>query len=294
MKWPARASGAIRRLFEPLQDIDVYVEDAGDEAFYSNLLRRLGSDKVRIERVFALHGRTSVIQACALHKLETRRALFIIDGDLEFVKGEDSPIDSPLLFRLDAYCIENLILCDKAIAKILMEDVGFQYDEAVNELDLHTWREFVRPTLTRLFSVFAASSKFNPSVATVSNGIGAIIESHRGNAEISISKMTGLCEKILLQAYQNADAGSVESFINYIQARIDSLPEPLDAVSGKDYLLPLMHFRLQAKGCDLKRGSLRRRLGLNCELEPFANLLEKLKFVAKLPRNGVMASAGSA
>ena len=34
IRWPARALDAIQKLFEPLQDVDIFVEDAEDEVFY--------------------------------------------------------------------------------------------------------------------------------------------------------------------------------------------------------------------------------------------------------------------
>jgi len=50
IKWPERAKVSLRRLFEPLQDIDVYVEDENDEAFYKALLNKVAGDKFKIAR----------------------------------------------------------------------------------------------------------------------------------------------------------------------------------------------------------------------------------------------------
>lgn len=90
IKWPERAIGAIRNLFEPLQDIDVYVEDTNDEAFYRALLNA-ATNEITVKRVFALNGRKNVIDAATAYDQKTRPALFIIDGDLPWVKGEPSP-----------------------------------------------------------------------------------------------------------------------------------------------------------------------------------------------------------
>ena len=109
LKWPERAKAAIRKLFEPLQDLDVYVEDANDEGFYRCLLNHATDGKVRVARVFALGGRNAVLSAAAAHDQRTRRAVFIVDGDLPWVKGESIPeVDG--LHRHEAYCIENLLI----------------------------------------------------------------------------------------------------------------------------------------------------------------------------------------
>ncbi len=61
LKWPDRAIGALRRLFEPLQDVDVYVEDMYDEVFYRHLLNRVVAGRVRIARIFSLGGRDAIL-----------------------------------------------------------------------------------------------------------------------------------------------------------------------------------------------------------------------------------------
>ena len=109
-RWPKRARAAIRKLFEPLQPIDVYVEDTNDEVFYRALLNRVLDGRVHIARVFGLGGRQAVVEAAANHDHFERRALFIVDGDLEWVRGLPAP-KIPYLHRHEAYCIENLLFC---------------------------------------------------------------------------------------------------------------------------------------------------------------------------------------
>lgn len=90
IKWPERAKAAIRKLFEPLQDVDVYIEDTNDEVFYRTLLNNVTNGQIKIARVFSLGGKTPVVNKARGHDHSARRALFIIDGDLDWVRG-DSP-----------------------------------------------------------------------------------------------------------------------------------------------------------------------------------------------------------
>jgi Protein of unknown function (DUF4435) len=107
LKWPSRARIAIRKLFQPLQDIDVYVEDENDEVFYRALLKRVGANEIRVARVFGLGGRSAVIEAARAYQDPQRRALFLIDGDLDWVRGV--ALQGPAhLHRHEAYCVENL------------------------------------------------------------------------------------------------------------------------------------------------------------------------------------------
>src|SRR5690348_11218246 len=129
IQWPVRATAAIKKLFEPLQDIDVYVEDSNDEAFYKTLLNRVLQDRVSIARVFGQGGRKAVIEEARKHDHSKRRALFIIDGDLEWVRGICLP-KITALHRHDAYCIENLLLGEEALSKILSEEIVVTESEA--------------------------------------------------------------------------------------------------------------------------------------------------------------------
>jgi hypothetical protein len=91
IKWPAKAGVAIRKLFEPLQEIDVYVEDQNDEVFYKSLINAACGEIVQVSRVFGLGGRKAVLDAAAAYNPSDRKALFIVDGDLEWVRGVFAP-----------------------------------------------------------------------------------------------------------------------------------------------------------------------------------------------------------
>jgi Protein of unknown function (DUF4435) len=118
LKWPGKAISAIQKLFEELQDIDVYIEDRGLESLYLELLKRIRPNGVRFARVLSVGSRLEVIGRARQHDFSIRRALFIVDGDFEWVRGEDPPsIDG--VYRLDAYCIENLLITKPAAVRIL-------------------------------------------------------------------------------------------------------------------------------------------------------------------------------
>ena len=81
LSWPKKATQALRVLFAPLQDVDIYVEDSDYEAFYPTLLRRIVPEHVRIRRVFPLDGRDNLLREAPSIKLKEPQALFIVDGD---------------------------------------------------------------------------------------------------------------------------------------------------------------------------------------------------------------------
>jgi hypothetical protein len=281
LKWPERAKSALRKLFEPLQEIDVYVEDVNDEAFYRCLLNGANSN-VKIARVFALGGRDAVIAAAQAHDQLTRRALFIIDGDLSWVKGESAPSIIGLHCH-DAYCIENLILCEKALVLVLSQEAVVTEKEAAALLDYDKWIRSIETPLIELFSAFATVSKFDPTVSTVSQKVGVMCVNHRSTRkhELDPIKVNQVRLDALKAAENSAESEIVSAMYICILNRLKGLTQPLRAVSGKDFLLPLIDFHLQALGCRVKRKTLRVRLANAGDLTRYAPLTMALNQAAQ-------------
>lgn len=273
LKWPERAKSALRKLFEPLQEIDVYVEDENDEAFYRCLLNSAANGAVKVARVFSLGGRPAVINAAIAHDHRARRALFVIDGDLSWVQGKPVPAIVGLHCH-DAYCIENLILCEKAIALILSQEVVITEEEAAVRLAFDNWVAAVEVPLVDLFSAFATVNEVDPTVPTVSQKVGVMCTKHRstGITTLDISKVRRARDKALKAAAAVADEATVTATHARTLSRLKGLPQPLRAASGKDFVLPLIDFHLQSLGCRIKRSSLRVRLAGAGDLRRYAPL----------------------
>lgn len=282
LDWPRRAAGAIRKLFEPLQDVDVYVEDQNNEAFYRSLLRHATADKVRIARVFGLGGREAVIKAAAAYPKNARRALFIIDGDLHWVRGEPKP-RVPRLHRHEAYCVENLLMCESALTFILSQETAITEEEAKLRMGYETWKTSIQSPLLSLFAAYAVASELDSTQQTVSLGVGNICRS--GGKEkltkLDISKANKARDAILASTEIKVSTQKVRERYGEILARLTSLRDPLMGVSGKDYLLPLIDFHLQSKGCKVRRKALRMRLTSSGSRARFAGLARALNRAAR-------------
>jgi len=283
LKWPDRARAAIRALFEPLQEIDVYVEDTNDEAFYRCLLNTATNCEVKIARVFALGGRQAVIDAAKVHDHTVRRALFIIDGDLSWVKGEPIPAISGLHCH-DAYCIENVILCEEALSLVLSQEIIVTEVEALMLLAYDNWIQAIGKPLLELFSAFATVHDLDATAPTVSQGAGVMCVKNpsSGKHELDPVKVRKARDKALKIAENAAgNAAAVTTRYKQVLHRLRSLPNPLHAVSGKDFLFPLINFHLQSFGCRIKKKSLRIRLASAGDIARFAPLANALRQTAR-------------
>lgn len=277
LQWPQRATPAIGKLFENLQDIDVYVEDRNDETFYKNLIQRLVNGEVRIEKVFGLSGRTSVIQKCFNHDQSKRKALFLIDGDLYFTKGLTSGISNPALHELEAYCIENYIFCETAAVRMLMEECDYDEETARTVLGFRKWIGEISKPLSDLFAAYATSHEFAPTHATVASGVGPLCKQEGKHSVLDKAKV----ERATLAAIKNAKSAInnekiVDEYFEKIRNRLEIMENTLTGISGKDFLLPLLLYKLGFLGCRVSMKVMRRRLSLNCDLTKFAKLKQGL------------------
>lgn len=278
--WPTRSFGTIRKMFEPLQDVDVYVEDKGDETFYKNLLTRILGEEVKITKIFARNGRNNVISSLMAHDHNARRALFLIDGDLEFVKELPKPSSSPALHRLDAYCIENFLICQQAILRILMEELDADVESARELASFTEWLSMIENSLTRLFAAFAVLHNVDPTKPTVSMGVGPLCKQVGKHTVLCEIKVQAKVNDILELAYQVDEKSRIDRLYEEMLSKIRSREHPHRSVSGKDFLLPLLIFKLQSINCKVSYKALRRRLSLSCDVDAFQQLKADTLLVA--------------
>ena len=282
IKWSSRAKVAIRKLFEPLQPIDVYVEDEGDETFYRRLLNYSVGASVQIARVFSLGGRKAVITKAENYEHSSRPALFVIDGDLGWVRGAPKPSIKGV-HQHDAYCIENLLVCEKALIDLLLEETGTTEEEAKAKLSFSLWLETIRQPLAELFAAYATLNDLYPAEKTVAYGVGKLSTPRRTNqySKLDVAKTNEVRQEMLVKAKEVCACDVVEEKYANILQRVITLPEPLYAVSGKDYVLPLLDFHLQELNCRINRANLRMRLANSGDVQRFARLGAALTSAAK-------------
>lgn len=274
ISWPSRAKNALVKLFEPLQDIDVYVEDENDEVFYRALLKHACQDKIKIARVFSLGGRDPVINAAQQHDHSLRRALFIIDGDLNWTVGNAGP-SIVGLYQHDAYCVENLLFCEKAFISILSQETIVSEEKAKANLNISEWLQFVKAPLVKLFSAYGTSYLLTPDLPTVSGGVGNLCikaTSSGGSTRLCPTKANLAVDKLLSEVKAKVEERIVIQTFSSVLKRLNELDNPLHGVSGKDFLIPLIDFWLQELGCRIKRKTLRLRLACTGDVTRFSDL----------------------
>ncbi|HCE1966456.1 TPA: DUF4435 domain-containing protein [Vibrio parahaemolyticus] len=263
-------------LYRQLQDVEIYVEDKDSEVFYMQLFSRLLEGTAKIKKIIPLNGRKNVIAGASTHK-DNSPKVYIVDGDLYW----NANLFNNELTRLyvhNFYCIENALFCVNAAAKIVQETLGnVTITQAKEILNWDEWLEEITPHLVRLFTLFSTAFKLNPQIQTTSRGFTSIITSGK-------NKLPYLdAEKVEIQYGEVLDSLREDFSDKEIEEEIESVmafaeEHGLNIVSGKDFLIPLMCFKIkEACGVSLSVNSRNFRLASHCDLDKLIPLREFVK-----------------
>lgn len=272
------AKSAKSVFFEDVNDIDIYIEDTanGYKKLFSIMFSRVFLEKYRVGNVFPIGDRKSVLKQHEKHVSTGRPSIYIIDGDLFILAGEEI-INTSGLFKLPFYCVENLLCDSEAIIDLFDEEDPIKNRAEIQEkFDYPTW---VNDNCTMLFDLFieyAISFKVNPSAQTVAYSVKNIVSS--GNGDVCATKINQRIKELQLASIgiigEEMYAKEKDSVLtNYALAGID----PLDVVSGKDYLFPLLKMRAKSVvKTTIPDINLKMRLAKKCNL---GALLESERYV---------------
>lgn len=277
-RFPYRALPSKAVFYRPLQDIDIYVEDEDSEVFYAELLKRLIADSARIDTVFPLRGRRNV-EKTAKEYSGSRPALFLIDGDLNWVTGLDIP-STPNIYVHPCYCVENYLFCERAMVQVCVENSGHLTEEdAQARLNWDRLCDRLTKHLVPLFIEFALAFSLCPEIKTVSRGIGCILRNARRGSPptIDTDKVAAVRQEVQNEILKQIDKDIYESTRTAIENHLSVLEDPLDIVSGKDFLLPVQMFEANRVGEQkVRRRSFVFRLARHCDLHKLNDLRQRI------------------
>jgi hypothetical protein len=279
IRWPIASAKAIARLFRAIQDLDIYVEDQGDEQFYTVLMRTAAPQGMTIKRVVGLGGREAVLHAAANY-LDSKPALFLIDGDLPLVRGDSAP-NVARLARLDCYCVENLVINRNAAGAICCDEAMCDSDEGVQILDYQRWCSAMM-SLVPLCIRFAILNGLDPSRVTVADAFHRVVTADaRGLPSLDMAKVQGLIAVVETEIDLIVGQQTRLELLDRAERHVETLKNPLHAVSGKNFLLPLLHFQLKRiSGTKITKSSFRYRLATKCSIEDVLMLRNAIDIAA--------------
>jgi len=241
-----QAKSAKSVFFEDVNDIDIYIEDTafGYQKLFAVLFSRVLNDQYKVNNVFPLGGRKSVVEQHSEHT-GNRPSLYIIDGDLFLLTGD--AMDNVIgLYKFPYYCVENILCDNQALLTVLDEEDPVKSLEHLE--GLFNYQEWLLNNEGKLFSLFveyAISMILNPQEQTVAFKVSDLVSSNKG--ELDDEKLRSRTEGLKQTVIERTSLGAYESTRNDILANFElSGLNKLDVISGKDYLFPLLKTRAKS------------------------------------------------
>jgi hypothetical protein len=221
-------------------DIDIYTEDnAKNKEFYKVLFKRLLKNEIIINDITPLGCKDSVIKRCNEEPENGRKKIFIVDGDITFIHGNNIPAHKHL-YILEGYCIENFLIDKETIIHFMYMNCGTKPIEQIeSELNYNDWLNEYSTMFIDLFIHFALINYyggyftlFNANKYHVKEGEEMVFKTELVKADILKTK-EDILKLVSFEDYNLKYQDLTSKWSN-------SIENLTTIVSGKDYLIPLL------------------------------------------------------
>lgn len=247
VKYSARSAKALGFLKQIVNDVEVFVEDTGNPNMWVRIIKSILPDDVKIKSVNLMGGKANVLAACRLdQEADGRKKIYIIDGDLDLLQGRRKP-RLKHLYRLKAYCIENLLISESSLILIGCESAPKMTEAkvkaAVNFADIE---EDVRRMLGALFVVYAAANRLCPEIPTVSYPVHRLIRRVNNQSELDRELVVARIREVVKAVLGEMEMREYIGCRKKISKRA-AAGRAMNTVSGKDYILPILYRTMKDK-----------------------------------------------
>ena len=252
LKYGLNALKAMPRLFSYRNDIDIFTEDkVADKEFYKILFQNLLGEQIKINDITPLGCKADVLNAYDTQNVKDKRKKFyIVDGDLDLIIGTNRKDEGNLII-LDSYCIENYLIDEKGIIDFLYFSIGVEAKEQIKvKLNFEKWLNYNSKCLIDLFLNFALFKKYGGG--PLIKNANEFLKQESKQTVLDQTKIMDYSEQIKNNLISHLKAnGNTESEKLY-EKEYNKLSQTwknenltlLKIVSAKNYLLPLLQFRM--------------------------------------------------
>lgn len=240
--YSAEAEVSKAYLLREYNDIDIFIEDQDGQAMYLRILRHIVGSTVRIDNVYPLGSRSTVLAKCAQDQANRqRRRLYIIDGDFDCLLGNPAP-SLRHLYRLSVYCIENLLLTEKGLLEIAQEcEPKLTPKEVQQALDINKMLDHWVESLIPLFIVYAVSTQLGLGVETTGYTVLRLLDVEKEPEVVFSATLIGRRKsKLLREIVRSGRRDSAKKIFADLNRALSACTDQSGFISGKAYLLPLV------------------------------------------------------
>lgn len=223
LMYSSEASATRSLFYQGLNDINLFVEDAGLEYEYETIFKRLLKDKYCIAAIFALGGKTNVKQKYAEFgsSMDGVKNFYIVDGDFDRYIAPDEMINDECFIYLRTYNIENYFVDQYACEQFAKSKLKCLDREVTVRVGFADWKERIVNEAKKLFLYYCFIQKFNLGIPTLSRSEYLFIDQMNGfeRADDSFEKF----KNSVLEVVPDAEDKIVEIATDY------------EAINGDDY-----------------------------------------------------------
>ena len=242
--YSSKSMRAFAALYRPYNSFDIYVEDQTLIGFYERLIRRILMGRATITAVIPLGNKEAVLrEARRLRKDDSRKRLFIVDGDFDWILRRIRIKD---VYVLQHYSIENIAFDFDAIRDLACQLAPHKSSSAIfsafSDTVMTTWVE----ELWQLFVLYCACAALDARFPTVSFPVRRLCISPQVAAicPTRIKKRKFEIYKRLLSSFpKNEIRSALDSCKQKIHQKCNNFDSRL--ISGKDHIIPMIALKFQ-------------------------------------------------
>ncbi|PER69234.1 DUF4435 domain-containing protein [Bacillus cereus] len=224
--YSSEASSTRYVYYQDLNDINIFIEDAGKEYEYETIFKRLLGENYKIGSIFSAGGKSGVEEkfrefGIANPSNPKIKNFYIVDGDFDRYISSEEMIDNPYYLYLKTYNIENYFIDEDACVQFSKGRLKCLDYEVKEKLKFPEWRDSVVGQATKLFLAYCFVKKYYPEYPTLSRSTGEFIDFKTG-----FERQDG--------AYDEYWA-FVNSLDNRVETEILKIKEKYIDINGEDF-----------------------------------------------------------
>jgi len=185
LMYSAEASATRYLYYQGLNDINIFIEDAGKEYEYETIFKRLLENQYSISTIFGLGGKRNVKNRFLEFGTESQgnpkvHNFYIVDGDFDQYLHPEDLIDNPSFIYLKTYNIENYFLDKSACIQFAKGRLKCFDNEASNTINFDLWKNTIVDQASKLFFCYCFVKKYFPANKSVARSPYQFIDQNTG------------------------------------------------------------------------------------------------------------------
>lgn len=171
--------------FSDVNDINIFVEDKGQEYLYENIFKRLMGNEYRIGKIFGVGGKEA-LKKC-FDELESitqgatqSKNIYVADGDFDRYIYAEKMISSDNFIYLETYNIENYYIDKNASENYAKGHLKMLDNQVEEKVGFNNWKDKIVKQASELFFYYCYVKKNHPTEKTVSRSAYCFINNKDG------------------------------------------------------------------------------------------------------------------